>query len=89
MGVLPTPLLLSSGKAAKPGMLGEPLLGHLACHLSPGSESYFPIQQLTVHLRDTLREVGEFQSWDLRRTRRRKWGERIVPPILKSNQEQG
>lgn len=55
MGLLPKLLLLSSEKGARPGMLGEPLLGHLACHLPTSPESYFPIPQLTVHICGTLR----------------------------------
>lgn len=55
-------------------MLGEPLLGHLACHLPTGPESCFTIPQLIVNVNDILRGAGESQGWDLRHIGRRKRG---------------
>lgn len=86
MGLLPKPRPFSSGEAARPGMLGEPLSAHLACHLPTGPESCFTTPQLTVHVLDTLRGAVRSQGWDLRHRGGR--GE-SMPTILKSNQEQG
>lgn len=66
--------MLCSGKATRPGMLGEPLLGHLACHLPTGPESCCTIPQLIVNVPDTLQGAGESQGWDPRHRGRRERG---------------
>lgn len=86
MGLLPKPHLLSSGEAARPGILGKPLSAHLACHLPTGPESCLSTPQLTVHVPDTMRGAVKSQGWDLRHIGGR---EGLMPTILKSNREQG
>lgn len=62
-------------------MLGEPLLGHLACHLPTGPESCFTLPQLIANVQDNS-EKGRAETSDTQEE------EGLRFTLLESSQEQ-